>query len=344
MSRDKSKVTIYDVARKAGVAISTVSRVLNNSNDVSDRTKARVQKTIAELQFRPDRTAKSLAQRQNYSLAVAIPTFTTPFHNELLKGIRGSLRDAQIDLLLFDLGSDKPEQQLLSFLKRGAVDGLLLAGVPVDEALTRELKALQAPVVLIGNHHTEFDCFYWDDLVGAEGAVNHLIALGHRRIGMIRAFTDSHLQEQRILGYRKALEQHGLPFDPALICAGRTEKHAGFNEEAGYEAMRGLLDVEPPVTAVFASSDVQAIGAWKAIRDAGMKTPDDIALIGYDDIKTSQFIGLSSMDQSMQEIGQQATALLLRRVRDGRTGKPVEQRVIPTLRVRDSSQASPSHS
>ncbi|RMF55942.1 MAG: LacI family transcriptional regulator, partial [Bacteroidetes bacterium] len=144
MPQEKSKVTIYDVADRAGVAISTVSRVLNNSHDVSDRTRARVLKAIEELKFRPDRKAKTLAQQDTQLLAVAMPTFTTPFHTELMKGIRMSLREKDVDLLLCDLGSKKRHLNLMNFLKRGAVDGLLLAGVDVNEEIAQELHALHA--------------------------------------------------------------------------------------------------------------------------------------------------------------------------------------------------------
>ena len=159
MKEVKGKVTIYDVAHRAGVAISTVSRVLNDSTEVSDRTRLRVERAISDLHYRPDRTAKSLALRQRKTLAVAMPTFITPFHNELLKGIRTSLQRTDLDLLLSDLGSKLRENSLFSFLQRGAVDGLLLAGVHIDERIASELRGLQAPVVLIGSQWPSFDGF-----------------------------------------------------------------------------------------------------------------------------------------------------------------------------------------
>lgn len=335
---EKHKVTIYDVADKAGVVISTVSRVLNESSDVSEQTRERVLKAIEELQFRPDRTAKSLAQQQTRSLAIATPTFTTPFHNEMLKGVRLCLRDYDIDLLLCDLGWDNVHRTLMNFLKRGTVDGLLLAGLPEDEKVAAELKALGAPVVHIGYKWEEFDSFYWDNVAGARSAVDHLIKQGHRRIGMITTHSQSTLQDQRIQGYREALESAGIEFDPSLLHSGRTSKHAGFSEEAGYEAMQSLLEIDPPITALFASSDVQAIGAWKAIRDAGKSVPDDIALVGYDDIKTSKYIGLSSVDQNMHDVGYQATQLLIQRVMGINTDEKVSVLITPRLNVRESSR------
>lgn len=337
MARKSSRVTIYDVAQQAGVAISTVSRVLNESPDVASSTRARVLETIDELKYSPNRVAKSLAQPRSTVIAIAIPTFTTPFHNELLKGLRTVLAGRDHDLLLFDLGSSDPLQRLRSKLKGGTVDGLILAGIPVDPPLARELKALRAPVILIGNHHTHFDSFFWDDTEGARNATRHLINAGHSRIGMIRAYTDGYLQLQRIRGYREALSEHRIGFDPELVQSGTTAKHAGFSEEHGFEAMQRLLQAVPCPTAVLASSDVQAIGAWKAIRDGGLSVPRDIALVGYDDIKTSYYIGLSSVDQRIENTGHSAAERLMYRLDNPGTKNRVDQRVTPALRIRYSS-------
>lgn len=338
MPQEKSKITIYDVADRAGVAISTVSRVLNNSTDVSEPTRIRVLKAIEDLEFRPDRTAKSLAQKATKSFAVAIPTFTMPFHTELLKGIRFRLRNQDIDLLLCDLGSTSPHQTLMNFLSRGAVDGLLLVGVSVEQRLVHELRALHAPVVLVGTHHASFDSFYWDDRAGGCSAGEHLTSLGHSEIAVITSHTDSDVQDERIDGVRVAMKAAGIPFSDDRIFSGHTEKHAGFSEEAGYEAMEQILVEAPDVTAAFAMSDVQAIGAWKAVRDAGLRVPADIAIIGYDDIKSSYYIGLSTVDQRMHWVGEEATGLLLRRMEGDDTDKPVNRKIIPELVARASSR------
>ena len=337
MARNTSRVTIYEVAQQAGVAISTVSRVLNDSPYVAKTTRARVLQTIDELKYRPNRVAKSLAQPRSTVIAIAIPTFTTPFHNELLKGLRTVLAEEEHDLLLFDLGSTDPLDRLRSKFKGGTVDGLILAGIPVDPPLAQELKALRAPVVLIGNHHTQFDSFYWDDTDGARTATSHLISRGHKRIGMIRAYTDGYLQLLRIQGYREALAEHNIDFDPELVQSGTTEKHAGFSEEHGFEAMQRLLATRPRPSAVLASSDVQAVGAWKAIRDAGLSVPRDIALVGYDDIKASYYLGLSSVDQRIEATGRSAAKRLVYRLNNPGAQERVGQRITPTLRIRFSS-------
>ncbi len=336
MAHRRTKATIYDVAARAGVAISTVSRVLNNSSDVSEPTRARVSRAIEELQFRPDRTAKTLAQKQTKSICVALPSFTTPFHNELLKGVRSALKDSDLDLLLCDLGSTSPRKTLLDFLKRGTVDGLVLAGMPVNESMADELEALHAPVILIGHTWPTFDSFQWDDRAGARMAVEHLIGHGHQRIAFITTSAVSPLQHDREKGYREALDAAGIAFDPALMRSGSTEKHSGFSEEAGYEAMRGLLDDGVPFTAVFAASDVQAIGAYMALREDARRVPRDVSLCGYDDVKMSRFIGLTSISQHIHDVGQQATALLLSRIEGPRTPL-VHEIVAPEIRIRQTT-------
>lgn len=338
MQRDKSKVTIYDVARHAGVAISTVSRVLNESAEVSDKTRSIVRRAIDDLNYTPDRTARTLAQQEFHSLAVALPSFTAPFHNEVLKGIRTSLKDGGLDLLICDLGSENIPGRLRKFLRRGAVDALIICGVPIDDRLAADIASIQAPSVLIGEVHPTFRGYHWDDVAGARDAVAHLIDQGHKRIAMIRASGQSRVQEDRIEGYRTALRDAGLEVDSDLIVAGRIDKHAGFSEEDGYDAMQQILSDISDVTAVFASSDVQALGAWSAIVESGLRVPDDIALVGYDDIKTSRYLGLSSVDQSMQKIAQAATSHLLDELYDRSSGSREITTVSPKLNIRRSSQ------
>ena len=334
---EKSKVTIYDVASEANVAISTVSRVLNGSPEVSEETRERVSRAIEKLQFRPARTAKMLAQKESDSIAVALPSFTSQFYNEILKGVKDCLREHDIDLLLCNLGSSSPYQTLWRFLNRGAVDALLLVSLPLDDRLKRELIMLQAPVVLIGTQHDEFDSFYWDDRAGAKNAVRHLHEMGHDKIGLISSHTWSFNTEGRIEGFKSALEEADHPFNPDLIQTGDTLKHAGFSEEAGYEAMYKLLNIEPNLSAVFAQSDVQAIGAWHALRELGKRVPEDIAIVGYDDIKLSRYIGLSTVDQNMQQVGRSATELVLERRREASYDRQ-KKLITPELKIRRSSQ------
>ena len=334
-----NKATIYDVASESGTSVATVSRVMNDADNVAEDTRDRVKEAVRKLRYRPDRTARTLAEQQTRVLAVALPSFITPFHNELMKGIRMSLRDHPgFDLLVHDLGSTDPLAELARFLKQGTVDGLLVAGASVDETSAQELRAWQAPAVLIGERRKGLDSFTWDDHAGAYAATEHLARQGHERIGLIRTRDEMPLQERRIEGYRAALEEAGLPFDEGLIASGQTQKHAGFSEEAGREAMRQLLMADPPVTAVFCSSDVHAVGAWSTLREANKEVPEDVALVGYDDVKTSRFLGLSSVAQGMHEVGERMVKRLVYRMAHPEDEERVDERMTPVLQVRRSSQ------
>ncbi len=337
MAATNNSATIHDVAERAGVSPATVSRVVNETGETADATRKRVLEAVEELRYRPSRTAKSLSEGSTQTIAVAVPTFTTPFHNELLKGVRDRLKDFNTDLLLCDLEWADPETSLLDFLDRGAMDGLLAAGLSMTEGMANEVQKLGGPTVLIGTRWKDFDSFYWDETTGAQMATEHLIDQGHTRIGMLTTHRESPIRSARVRGYRDALSAAGIQPKDEWVAEGNTEKHAGFSEESGFEAMEALLERDSSVTAVFASSDVQAIGAWQALRQQGLDVPGDVAIVGYDDIKVSRFIGLTSVAQNMHDIGARATDLLMRRLE--RTG-PVDllsEAVTPELVVRDSS-------
>jgi LacI family transcriptional regulator len=337
-SSRRSTTTIHDVAERAGVSAATVSRVVNDSGQTADTTRARVLTAIEALGYRPNRTAKSLAHGATQTIAVAVPTFTTPFHNELLKGVRDRLEALDVDLLLCDLEWENPEESLLTFLDRGAMDGLLAAGLPPDSVVGEELRTMGRPAVLVGTRWDHLDSFYWDETAGACMATEHLLAQGHTRIGMITTHHESRIRDDRIRGYKGALQDAGIDPQDGWIVTGQTEKHAGFSEESGYEAMQVLLDTHPDLTAVFASSDVQAIGAWQALRHEGFAVPNDVALVGYDDIKVSRFIGLSTISQKMHDIGEAAADLLLHRLDETSDDTESEARLVtPELQVRRSS-------
>lgn len=311
----QTDATIHDVADRAGVSAATVSRVVNETGETADATRKRVLEAVEELHYRPNRTAKSLSDGATKTIAVAAPSFTTPFHNELLKGIRSRLKTVDTDLLLCDLDWAAPEASLTNFLGRGAMDGLIAAGLPMGQAIANEVRKLGGPTVLIGAQWETIDSFHWDETTGAWLATEHLIDRGHSRIGMITSHRENPIREARIDGYRGALKAADIQPNASWIAVGRTEKHAGFSEESGYEAMQTLLDRPPTFRAVFASSDVQAIGAWQALREQGLRVPEDVALVGYDDIKVSRFIDLTSVAQNMHEIGKDATDLLLTRLK-----------------------------
>ena len=331
-----SRPTIYDVADQAGVAISTVSRVLNGSNEVSEATRGRVQEAIRTLQFQPQRNARALAQQSTTSVAVALPSATSLFFVELLKGVKDSLRSRDIDLLLCNLGSSHPYPTLQRFLDRGAVDALLLMAMPVEGEVADQLRQFQAPVVLLGSRSSGLDSYWWDDQKGARLATTSLLEQGHRRIGLASAHAWSVNAEPRLRGYKEALAAADVEFDASLVVTGETVKHAGYSEEAGTEAMAQLLSLPDPPSAVFAASDVQAYGAWSHARSRGLVVPRDVSLIGYDDLKLSRFLDLTTVSQGMQEAGRLVTERLLERL-DGGTPDRIDVELPLSLAERGST-------
>lgn len=351
------RVTIADGAERAGVSPATVSRVTNAMGRVADETRERVRAAARELGYRPDRTARALGQNESTrTLAVALPTFTTPFHNELLKGVRDQLGAAGPDLLLCDLQWEAPRASLEAFLSRGAVDGLLVAGLspskrPCPQGDTpAELENLGEPAVVLGAPCDGLDAFSWKEAAGARIATEHLLSRGHRRIGLITTHHEDPVRAERTRGYRDALRAAGIRPRPAWVASGKTDKHDGYSEESGREAARALLGRaaarsasagtpggDPGVDAVFACSDVQAIGAWQVFRERGLAVPGDIALVGYDDVKVSRHIGLTSVSQKMRAVGREATSLLRRRLRGD--GPPTfrSETIMPELVDREST-------
>lgn len=337
MQKKKKKATIFDVADKANVAISTVSRVINDSPLVKDDTKERVREAIRELNFQPNRTAKSLAQKNSVPvITIAVPSFTTRFYTTLLKGAKSGMSGFKADMLIFDRGFDPGDEHLLEFLDRGAVDGLLLAGSEVSPAVERKLAIMNVPVVVVGTKSELFDSFRWNNRHGVKMAVEHLIAQGHKTIGMIAAQSYNVNAQTRLEVFKETIEAAGLTYYPNFVKTGNSDD-AGFSEEAGYEAMTAMLAESERASAVFCASDVQAIGAWKAIQEAGLQIPQDIALIGYDNVKGTEFIGLSSVDQKMYDVGKQVMELLVARM-NGSDEPQVEVEIIPELVPRKSTE------
>jgi len=199
---------------------------------------------------------------------------------------------------------------------------------------------MQGPVVLLGARDNAFDSLWWDDTEGSALAMQHLLDLGHRRIGLISAQPWSRASEPRLKGYTDALEASGVEFDPDLIVRGSTLKHAGFSEEAGAEGMEKLMALDSPPTAVFAASDVQAYGAWSYARDNGIRVPRDVSIVGYDNLKLSRFLNLTSIDQNMHDVGRRAAELLASRMKDGSPARLDEK--LPLSLVARGSTAPPA--
>jgi LacI family transcriptional regulator len=307
-------VTIRDVARRAGVSPMTVSRVINRSPSVSSPTRARVEDAIAELGYIPSRLARGLSAQRTGTLALIVPDVANPFFTLIVRGSEDVARRAGYRLLLCDTRADlDAEREVIDELIAHRVEGILIA--PVSDRSRDHLRRLarfDVPYVLVDRAipGVEADTVLGDSAGGAQQLVEHLIALGHRRIGMITESDAVSTARDRRRGYEAALAAAGLERDPALLVEGTVDP------DGGREGMRRLLELEQPPTAVFTVNNLVALGAIEAVRETGREVPDDVALVCFDDIEYASRLNpfLTVMEQPAETFGTLGTQLLLERI------------------------------
>ncbi len=315
-------VTIYDVAKKAGVGIGTVSRVINNSSQISPATREKVLKVIRELKYQPFAMAQSLARKKSNIIACVVPRFTGYFYFEVLNGVQQALSNCGYDLILYNIDKlEKKEEILKRTIRERKVDGVLLISMPISDKLVSKFRESKLPIVLVDSYHEALDSITVENKGGAFVATEHLINLGHKRIGMINGCLTSVPAINRLEGFKAALSRYNISYNDRLIVNvslnGDPEilQNDGFNKLAGYKAMNQLLALkEDRPTAVFVSSDTQATGAIKAINEHGLKIPADITIVGFDDIELSKYLGLTTVHQPMYEMGTLAVNRLIAKI------------------------------
>lgn len=319
-------VTIYDIAERAGVSIATVSRVFSGRARVADPTRERVFRIARELGYEPNASARSLARQSTEVISAVLPMMTSFFFMEIIRGIQDCLSEANYDLLVYAGRSPEPvDSQFDRALQPGRSDGLLLCSTPLTPELADRLKSSGYPVALIDCFHPDFDSVAVNNVEGGYAAARHLLSLGRSRIGMILPHPDTPPAIQRREGVERAFRDAGLKVDQSLVYVSHDTIQHGYTREAGYAGMKQLLSRGNPPDAVFAASDAQALGALQAIREAGLDYPEDIAVIGFDDIRTSAYVGLSTLRQPMYEMGKAAADKLLRRIAE--PSRPVSHTV-----------------
>jgi LacI family transcriptional regulator len=336
-------VTIYDLAREAGVGIGTVSRCLNSHPSVSPHTRAKVLSAVKQLGYQPHANAQRLASKRTNTISTIIPFFTNYFFVEVLQGIQDKAAELGFDLML--CGVNHPSQveyYLGRSLRRGHVDGVMFFSMKFSEAYAAKFRQINLPVVLVDTYHEHFDSIRIRNCDGAAEATRHLLHLGHRNIAMINAIPDAQPSRDRLEGYRKALEEFGVRFRTDRVLYPRVTKHDGFNREAGRASMKELIRMNgrpDGVTAVFVASDVQAIGALEAARELGVRVPEDIAVVSFDDIELAKYAYLTTMRQPMYEMGALAMERLHSRLKNP-PAPPTLTTFLPELVVRRSCGAS----
>ncbi len=336
-------VTIYDLAREAGVGIGTVSRCLNNHPSVSAETRAKVLAVARRLNYQPHPHAQRLASRKTNTFSAIIPYFTNYFFVQVLQGIQDKASELGFDIVLYGVNHpSQAEYYLRRSLQRGRVDGVLYFSMSLPESYSAKFKQMELPLVMVDNSHPEFDSIRVKNLEGAMEATRHLLSLGHREIAMINGSLQTHPGRERLEGYRTALSDHGVRFSEERLFISTVAKQDGFSREGGREAMKRLLDARvggTGITAAFVASDIQALGALEVAREHGVRIPEDIAIVGFDDIELAQYGGLTTMRQPMHEMGVLAVSKLMSRIKEP-NAPPTLTTFLPDLIIRESCGAT----
>jgi LacI family transcriptional regulator len=325
MAAPPANVTIKDVARLSGVSSMTVSRVINGSERVSPETRQRVERAIAELGYVPSRLARGLIRQKTGTLALIVPDVANPFFTLIVRGAEDVARRAGYRMILADSRADLTiERDVIEEMLAHRVEGIMIA--PVSDRSKGHLQRLakyRVDFVLIDRTVSgiESDVVTGDNVGGARRLVEHLISLGHRRIGFITESADVSTARDRREAYEAVLAAAGLPHDSSLIV------YSTVDPPGGFEGMRRLLELDEPPTAVFAVNNLVAVGAIEAVRAHRLEVPDDVALVCFDDIEYASrlYPFLTVMAQPAETLGTLGTQLLLERI-EGRA--PEQPRVV----------------
>lgn len=332
------KVTIKDVAAKAGVSPATVSRVVGNYGYVSEKTRRKVLSAIEELGYRPDSIARSLVTRATHTIGLVVTDITNPFFAHLVRGVEEVTWQHGYTLILANTDEDvQREEAIIQTLQEKRVDAFIV--VPASSQAAPHLQEVVSegiPLVLADRSVQDLavDTVMVDNEDGAHRAVSHLIRLGHRRIGIVLDNLKITTNEERLAGYRQALLENGLPLEESLIQSCRYTQHSA------YELVSTMLAGAERSTALFTANNFMTIGAIQAIREAGLRIPQDIALVGFDDLEWNQVYApyLTAVAQPVFEIGNIAAQRIIAQLK-GEENSVMEIRLKTKFIVRQSCGA-----
>lgn len=338
-------VTITDVAKAAQVSIATVSRVFNKSGRVDPETRRRVMEAANALNYIPDARGRSLSTRRAEVIGLLLPDLYGEFFSEVIRGADQTARQNCYHLLLSSSHNSKEDIAAALHAMRGRVDGIIIMSPHLDAHTLNTNLPHGIPAVVLNCYldGEAFDALNIDNFNGAYQLVKHLLGHGHTRIAIIKGTEQNIDAQERLRGYRKALEDAGAFID------GRYELQGNFDEESGYHAVREILSLTPRPTAVFASNDSMAIGALSALRAKGVDVPGELAIAGFDDIPVAEFLtpGLTTMRVHISTLGVKAVEELLSAITGKSTHEKKQTLIVPELVVREScgcrSAASSAH-
>jgi LacI family transcriptional regulator len=341
MRRTKKTVTIQDVAAAAGVSVSTVSRVLNDKDDVAPETYQKVQDVIEELGYTSSLAARSMRSRKTNVIGLIMPDVEDPFSVQVMRGVNRAIAELDYDLIVYTGGDAKREsladreRRYVSLLDSSITDGVIVV------APTATTFSTASPIVVVdpNKENPDYPAVIATNRAGALSAMEYLIRLGHRRIGFICGRPELQSAVRRLRGYKDGLRQADIPTDPELIQVG------DYSAETGFLCAQRLLNLSHPPTAIFAANDQSAIGALRAAQEAGLHVPDGLSVVGFDNIPEAAYMnpGLTTVDQFIDRMGYIAIEMLISLIKgEALDGNLYE---MPTqLVVRDSCRAIASAS
>jgi LacI family transcriptional regulator len=308
--------TIYDVAKAAGVSISTVSRVINASSSVSDDTRERVQNAIDRLAFVPKAEARARAMKDFARIGVLTPFFTAPAFVQRLRGVAQGLLSTRYELTIYTVESiDHLNHYLATLPVTGHLEGLILLSLRVNDESARKLKDNDLETVLIEFPRQDLNTVEIDDVAGGEMAAEFLISKGHQHLAFLGDTTDLGAYAilpitRRLMGYQRGLEKAGLALPDEFICTSQ------YDVKDAERQIEPLLSRPDRPTAIFCATDMQALGTVNKARELGLKIPEDLAVLGFDDLDLADYFGLSTIRQPLDESGRLAVEILLSRITD----------------------------
>src|ERR1700752_5010792 len=316
MQKKKRTVTIQDVAKTAGVSVSTVSRVLNSKVDVASETQDRILSVIDDLGYTTNLAARSMRSQKKNLVGLIMPDIAYPFAIEVMKGVNRAIAESEFDLLVYTTGDVRKsgrashEQKYVSLLTNSISDGVIIVAPVAGEF------KIDAPIVSIDPlaSNPNYPAVHATNYQGALDAMDYLIGLGHKRIGFISGRAELESSNRRLKGYREALEKAGIPIDEKLIAPG------DYTTATGLSGARELLALDNHPSAIFASNDQMAMGVFQVAEELGILIPDDLSVIGFDNITESKYMGLPTIDQFISEMGYVATQMLIKII----NGVPLE--------------------
>jgi LacI family transcriptional regulator len=325
------RATIADIALKASVSKTTVSRALNGKPDIDHQTRLRIFEIASAVGYVPSASAQALAKGRSDCVGLLVPALTWPWMLEILRGVAESVERSSYSLMLYTMAGGEESQREFAekVIPAGAVDGLAIVLPPGMLESISNLTKNGLPVVLIDDrgHHAEFPSVVTTNREGGLEATKHLLGLGRRRIAMLTGPLEYGCNQDRLEGYRGALGEAGLRFDQRLV------REGDFTETGGARAISDLFDAGQDFDAVFAANDLMAFGAMRSLRAGGRRIPEDVAVVGFDDIPAAAQTHppLTTVHQPLYEMGMAATSMLIAALKDGR---PLEMRVeFPTSLV-----------